>query len=230
MSTELTTRKLPAITDLYNEAMLDENDRRAQLNVLLNQPPAKSWVKEHPNITGYKYLPIERVEYLLSRVFIDWHSEVRDVKLIANSVAVTVRLYVIDPITGGERWQDGVGASPLQTNKGSGAVDFNALKSSAVMMALPAAETFAIKDAAEKFGKLFGKDLNRKDNISYDLLGTTFDHVRDLKEAKDQFNAAMQRCKDELLIQSVVDEVMEAERAKVATADFYARMTERIQS
>jgi len=31
----------------------------------------------------------------------------------------------------------------------------------------PAAESYAFKDAAEKFGKIFGKDINRKDNITY---------------------------------------------------------------
>ena len=37
-------------------------------------------------------------------------------------------------------------------------------------MGAPAAESYAVKDAAEKIGKLFGKDLNRKDNINYDNL------------------------------------------------------------
>jgi hypothetical protein len=41
------------------------------------------------------------------------------------------------------------------------------------MKAAPAAESYAVKDAAEKIGKIFGKDLNRKDEIIYDsLIGT----------------------------------------------------------
>ena len=67
-------------------------------------------------------------------------------------------------------FQDGVGAAPLQTDKGAGAVDFNAIKSDAVMKAAPAAESYAVKDAAEKIGKLFGKDMNRADQILYDEL------------------------------------------------------------
>ena len=43
------------------------------------------------------------------------------------------------------------------------------------MMAAPAAESYAIKDAVEKLGKLFGKDLNRKDSMGYDMLGNKFD-------------------------------------------------------
>ena len=34
----------------------------------------------------------------------------------------------------------------------------------------PAAESYAVKDAAEKIGKIFGKDLNRADQIVYDEL------------------------------------------------------------
>lgn len=92
------------------------------------------------------------------------------VQCIANSVVATVRLYVINPITQSEEWQDGIGAAPIQTDKGAGAMDWNKAKAQGVMMAAPSAETFAVKDAAEKFGKLFGKDLNRAEIINYDSL------------------------------------------------------------
>ena len=35
------------------------------------------------------------------------------------------------------------------------------------MIAAPAAESYAFKDAAEKIGKLFGKDINRATHIDY---------------------------------------------------------------
>jgi len=35
------------------------------------------------------------------------------------------------------------------------------------MKALPAAESYAIKDAAEKLGIFFGKNLNRKDTVGF---------------------------------------------------------------
>ena len=40
------------------------------------------------------------------------------------------------------------------------------------MKAAPAAESYAVKDAAEKIGKLLGKDMNRADRIMYDTLPT----------------------------------------------------------
>lgn len=156
--------KLPKIGDLYADKEL--TTRNTEFAVLCNQPPFEAWIKTHP-LTNLKYIPIEVIEYLLTRIFGKWKVEIKTTQLIANSIVVTIRLYVIDPVTGKEDWQDGVGASPIQTDKGAGATEFDKIKSAAVMMAAPAAETFAIKDAAEKFGKLFGKDLNRKEAIAY---------------------------------------------------------------
>ncbi len=162
---QLQKRPLPKLEDLYGDIELPSkfND----FNKLLNAAPKAEWVKVNSNANDTKYLPIERVEYLLTALYTKWRLKVKSVMLIANSVVVTVRLFVLDPITGEWDWQDGVGASPIQTNKGASAADFTQVKSAAVQMAAPAAESYAFKDAAEKFGKIFGKDLNRKDEINY---------------------------------------------------------------
>lgn len=165
METQLT--KLPTLDELVSESELTIKENN--LMVLLNQQPPKQWIKTHPMTKG-DYLPIERVEYLLSRIFGTWKVEVKSVVCIANSVVVTVRLYVTNPVNKVEIWHDGVGAMAIQTDKGAGAMDWNFAKSDGVMKAAPAAESYAIKDAAEKFGKLFGKDLNRKEEISFDSL------------------------------------------------------------
>lgn len=159
---------IPTMTDL-----VEENNEKIKLNnlmVLLNQEPNSKWLVEHPMVRGYKYLPIERVEWLLTRIFTKWWVEILDSKIIANSAVVTVRLFVIDPLKG-ETWHnDGIGCAPIQTDKGAGATDFNKVKSDGVMKAMPSAETFAIKDAADKFGKIFGKDTGRKASLSYDAM------------------------------------------------------------
>lgn len=154
---------LPSLDDIYNdtEVIVKQN----KLNIILNAPPKKEWIKEHP-MTHFNYLPIERVEYLLTVLFSKWWVEILDRCQIANSIVVTVRLWVIDPISGEKMFNDGIGASPLQTDKEAGAIEWNKIKSAAVQMAAPAAESYAIKDAAEKYGRIFGKDLNRKDEIA----------------------------------------------------------------
>jgi hypothetical protein len=165
--TQLT--KLPTLQDLLieNEDSLKQN----ALTVLLNQDPPAKWLVQHPMIRDYRYIPIEKIEYLLTRIFGNFNVEIRSTQIVANSVVVTVRLHVINPINGQAMWQDGIGAAPIQTDKGAGATDWNAVKTDGVQKAAPAAETYAVKDAAEKFGKIFGRDVSRKGSMNYtDLL------------------------------------------------------------
>lgn len=161
--------KLPTLQELLidNEDSLKQN----ALTVLLNQDPPAKWLVQHPMIRDYRYIPIEKIEYLLTKIYPRWWVEIRNTQIVANSVVVTVRLHVINPLTGVEEWQDGIGAAPVQTDKGAGATDWNAVKTDGVQKAAPAAETYAVKDAAEKFGKIFGRDVSRKGSMNYtDLL------------------------------------------------------------
>ena len=164
-------RQLPTYDELVS-GDIDKKNSQTGVNILLNMDPPSGWLKDHPMAKGVKYIPIERIEYLLTRIFKRWHVEIKQVQVIANSVVVTVRLYYQDVLSDEILWQDGIRASPIQTDKGAGAMDWNHTKNDAVMKAAPAAESYAVKDAAEKIGKLFGKDMNRADKIMYDTLPT----------------------------------------------------------
>jgi len=210
--------KVIKLDDLYSNKALAKKE--SELVALLNKPPKKEWVKEHPFVKGLLYLPIERVEYLLTAIYIKWRFEIREVKLIGNSVVIHGRLHVKDPITNEWDWNDGVGGQPLQTEKDAGAIDFNQLKTNAVQLAAPAAESYAIKDAAEKFGRIFGKDINRKDLISYELMENRFS----IDEAKRKLSEYISECQDEEINEKVIAEVTEAEDMGVNTVDFYERI------
>jgi len=205
---------LPSIQDLYGD--IEKFSEDSQLNTLLNQPPNNNWLKKHPMAKNILYMPINRVEYLLTRIFINWHVEVLKVQLIANSVCVTVRLFYDWPL-GGQRFQDGVGASPLQTDKGSGASDWNAVKNDAVMKALPAAKSYAIKDAAECIGKLFGKDMNRADTIGYDNISPALEREKLARKLSD----LVSNIQDIELKDQYISEVLSAERNSLDTIEFY---------
>lgn len=156
-------QKLPTMSELISG---DINDFKQDVLVsLLNQSPSEKWVLKNNNIP---YIPIERVEWLMTKIFRDWSVEVKTVQVIANSVVVSVRVHVKHPLTGAAMYQDGVGAMPMQTDKGASPTDFTAIKNNSVQLAAPAAETFAFKDACEKFGKLFGRDVTRKLQLSYE--------------------------------------------------------------
>lgn len=169
MSTkELKSFKLPTYNELVNTEVV--NSKENEFQVFLNQNPPDKWIKTNSLANNSQYIPIDKVEYLLTRLFLKWYVEVIDYKIIANSVSVQIRLFYQSPLTGEMLHQDGLGAAPMQTDKDKGAIDFNYIKNAAVQMALPAAESYAIKDAAEKIGRIFGKDLNRKDLMNYESL------------------------------------------------------------
>lgn len=175
-----------------DEIQLEKLVKRDQFLQVVNIDPPKEWVKNHPFAANVKYIPIERIELLLTRIFQEWKVEIRREGQLANSLFVTVRLHYLDPIDGEWRWQDGTGAAPIKTDKGANASNMAAIKNDAVMTGLPAAESFAVKDAAEKIGRLFGKDLNRKDvagfTPSYDTQSAKIKITKAKKAIQDKLN------------------------------------------
>ena len=162
-------KKLPTLAELVSD--LEGYQKADQFNYLLNQEPPATWIKKHPiikkDVGGRKvpleYLPIDKVEYLLRRIFKRYKIEILSISQVFNSVVVVVRLHYLDPTTGEWLYHDGTGASNIQLNKDANPGDLAQIKQSAVMMAAPLAKTLAIKDAAEMFGSLFGANLNRQD-------------------------------------------------------------------
>lgn len=176
---------LPKIQDIYTDKIATQkNDVYV---TLMNQPPKKEWIKKHPYIkkevtqpdgskakVPYEYLPIERVEYLLKTIFKRYRIEITGQGQSFNGVWVTVRVHYLHPIIGEWDFHDGIGASQMQTAKGTSPADLQNINNGAISMAYPMAKTLAIKDACDNFGKLFGSDLSRTD-ISYSLDLTLID-------------------------------------------------------
>lgn len=160
--------KLPTLAELFSDN-IEVAGKAEGLNAILNTPPPAKWVKEHPYIRGYNYLPIDKVEYLLRKIFKKYRIEVLKTGMLMNSVEVTVRVHYLDPSTGTMEYHDGVGAQELQTAKDTGTLkmDMSNVNKGAVMMALPIAKTVAIKDACDHFGEIFGCNLNRKDTLAF---------------------------------------------------------------
>jgi len=169
-------KNLPKIQDLYQNKELAV--KQSEFAILCNQEPHPQWVKKHP-LYGNNYIPIEIQEWLMTMIFTRWWVEILDIKQILNGAVVTVRVYAVDPTTGETIHQDGAGAHSFQLNKGAKATDFNELKNESVMLAVPIAESRAFSDAVDKFGKLFGKDLNRKNGMNYDKLADKFNKEKE---------------------------------------------------
>lgn len=158
---------LPTIAELTGD--IEAAFKNDQFNLLMNQEPPLKWVKKHPYISNHHYMPIDKVEYLLKKLFKLYKIEVLKTGMLLNTVEVQVRVHYLHPVVNEWMFHDGVGAQELQTQKDSGnlKLDMSNVNRGAVTMALPIAKSLAIKDAADHLGKLFGADLNRKDTLSF---------------------------------------------------------------
>lgn len=181
MSTELTTTHQTSLLELYKNresTLLMPRDVAAKF---LNIDPPASWIKTHPYIKNYKYLPIEKVEFLLDAIFKVYKVEVVEYKMVLNAVAVHVRIHYKDLTTGEMMFHDGVGALEPQTKGGTGALrlDIENINPGAIAMALPIAKSVAVKDACDHLGRVFGSSLNRKDSFTESDFNIVKDSIAD---------------------------------------------------
>jgi len=178
----LNDNKVPTIDKLYkNTEIALQQD---QINVILNQSPPAKWIKEHPYVRGHMYLPIDKVEFMLKRLFKKTRIEILREGVSFNGIYVVVRVWYQDILSQEMDFHDGIGAIQLQTAKGTSPADLANINNGAVSMAFPIAKTLAIKDACDHFGAVFGANLNRKDvmPVSYDeKLAQTAEEKRVIK-------------------------------------------------
>lgn len=166
MSKEIVKR---TFTDLIEADKVIKMANLDEFNSLINQNPPAKWVKQNPYANNSSYLPIDKVELLLRKIYKDVDIEVLREGIMFNALYVTVRIHYIHPITGEKGFKDGTGAKQIQTKKGSSPADLASINNNAVEMALPIAKTNAIKDATHTLGRIFGGDLNRKDVLPESL-------------------------------------------------------------
>ena len=155
------------LIQLISENRVVEARNQDKLKQILNIEPPSQWIMDHPFAKGVAYLPIDKVEILLDTIFQEWRPEIKSVTQLAQSIVCVARVHYRNPVTGEWSYADGVGAVPLKTDKGYSAADLAHIKSDAVQTGAPSAMSFAIKDAAEHLGKIFGRDLNRKNTVDF---------------------------------------------------------------
>lgn len=222
----MSNNNLPTIQELYGDVAVYQ--KQDDVNYILSQPPKASWVKHHPFIkveengkrVPYKYLPIDKVEYLLRRIFKYYRIEILREGSMFNAVYCTVRVHYKDIASGEWLYHDGTGASQLQTGKGKSAADLANLNNGAVMMALPLAKTLAIKDACDCFGDLFGANLNRRDTISASRDSKLMTAEDKLERIIDLFNVdgLVMNEEDKMNIERIIDQKEELSYDKAIKA------------
>lgn len=144
MNTKLTSK------DLFSNK---ETATRLELfTEMLNTPPPKKWVKQHEQY-DYNYLPIDRIEFLLRKMFMHFDYEILETKsIIAHQkprLHVRIRVHYYHPIFDKMMFTDG--EASFADNGEHGLVGV--------------VKSMAIRNACLKFGKIFGADLNREVDI-----------------------------------------------------------------
>ncbi|MFN8962400.1 MAG: hypothetical protein ACK5YV_12710 [Betaproteobacteria bacterium] len=185
---------LPTLQELFDDS-LEVAAKSEGLNAILNTQPPEKWIKEHPFIKmdskdangnpikiPYRYLPIDRVEFLLRKIFKRFWVEITGQGTAFNGVWVTVRIHYFNPATNEMACSDGIGSVQLQTAKGTSPADLVNINNGALAMAFPAAKTYAIKDAAELIGNIFGANISRKDTLAFVPDETILAKVKSNKE------------------------------------------------
>lgn len=140
-------KEIPTLQELIN-GNIDLNP----LEKLLESEPPKEWLKDlevtqNKVKATIKYLPIERVDYLLRSIYSDNWCEILSTGIFQSSCQVTLRLFVVNPIDKKIHHVDGVGGA-----SSVGGVD----------VALALAKANAKKNASKELGKIFGRDLSRE--------------------------------------------------------------------
>lgn len=172
-------RKYATIQELYEDVNLAI--KHDELNVILSQNPPDNWVKVNKYANNSLYLPIDKVEWMLRRFFKEFKIEITGQGTAFNGVWVSVRVHYRHPVSNAWEYHDGIGAQELQVKAGSSAADLANINRNALSMAFPIAKSFAVKDACDHFGSVFGANLNRKD-----VLGVTPDEkLQDVKQLKE---------------------------------------------
>jgi len=124
MNKEVVKHQLPTLQELHHDpAVAFKMD---QYNLLLNQPPHIDWVKTHPmakvkddkgNNVPARYMPIDKIEFMLTRIYGGYSVEILREGMMANACFCTVRLHLKHPVTGDSFFMDGTGAKSVQVDR-----------------------------------------------------------------------------------------------------------------
>lgn len=167
-----------------------------QFQFFLNKAPAKSEIKTNPYAGDSQYIPIAIIEKRLDEIYAGlWSVEDCNIHVVANSVLCTLSLKVVHPIAKFEIRRSGVGAIPIQLNKGEKEMSFSTIKSDAIRKNAPAAKSQALRNAAQSLGMIFGRSLNREDISDY----------QPISEQVEQFEPMLEEAYDLLRISSLSD-------------------------
>jgi len=182
MTTDLEVKKPFTLSEIYDNETVIEIAKIEQLNSILCTKPNEQWVQTNKYANNSKYLPIDKVEFLLRKIFKQFKIEITGNGVAFNGVWVSVRVHYVDPISKEWRYHDGIGAQELQVKQGSSPAQLENINKGALSMAFPIAKSYAVKDACDHLGDIFGANLNRKNTVDFYVDKNIIDNAEKAKE------------------------------------------------
>jgi len=164
MSQELTQQTNQTVVAVSN----DEFRTKCQnfIKRLNNLPEAQS-IGKTPDGKANTIL-ISHLEMLLDEYFLGiWETENFRWSVITNEIVGSIDLIVLHPVTGMKIKRTGAAAIQIMVNKGSDPMQVQNKKANALDMGFPKLKAECIKNAANSLGKMFGRDLNRKESDTF---------------------------------------------------------------
>lgn len=128
---------------------------------ILSSNPKKDWIHSNKYAGNAKYISIHVIEDLLNKLFPFWEVKQNgQAQILGNSVVVSVELRVFNPLINQWISYAGIGAVPIEVKSGAHPTDFTKISPKAMHKNVPAAMSYAVKNAAKKIGRIFGSHLN----------------------------------------------------------------------
>lgn len=186
----------------------------------LNSEPALESVELTPDKKASTVV-ISHIEMTLDELFFgQWSTENFQWRAIANEVQGSLELVVIHPVTGMEIRRTGAASIVIMVDRvpdgvtgierNQWALNPSNKKANALDMAFPKLKAECLKNAAQSLGKVFGRDLNRKNKDTYKPYKITQRDVtvKALPESTmKMIEAAIVRGEDEFEIRQAMDQL-----------------------
>ncbi len=154
-----------------------------QFQELLNKKPDKKSIRVNKFAGDSMYIPIGNIENRLDEIYSGiWSYRIDKVEMIGNSIICQIVLRVLHPIAKVWICRGGVGAVPVQLNKGEKELNFLTCKSDAFKKGVGTAKSQALRNAAQSLGEVFGRNLNREDVEEFIPISEQIGQYADLTE------------------------------------------------
>lgn len=210
---------MPYTMHFENETLDALQKFQARLNTL----PDERGIESTPDRKA-STLVVSHVEMTLDEMFFGhWRTENFKWSTIANEVQGSLELVCLHPITGFEIRRVGAGSIVIMVDKvpdevkddirerNRWALNADNKKPNALDLAFPKLKTECLKNAALSLGKLFGRDLNRKNKDDYRPFKLkTADNMNQLPPATfEKLKLAIENKQDEFEVRQAVEAMSE---------------------